>query len=86
MIGRLMPWTWWALLLNAVTGSVFVVARPARYFLNPVFGIKFSLLVPAVALAFVVHRLHVRDVIFYEMLTGELPVGRFPPPWEALVH
>ena len=24
MIGRLMPWAWWALLLNAVTGSVFV--------------------------------------------------------------
>ena len=66
MIGRLMPWTWWALLLNAVTGSVFVVARPARYFLNPVFGIKFSLLLPAVALAFVVHRLHVRNAGYWE--------------------
>ena len=56
MIGRLMPWTWWALLLNAVPGGIFVVARPARYFLNPVFGIKFSLLFPALVLAFVVHR------------------------------
>ena len=24
MIGRLMPWTWWALLLNAVPGGIFV--------------------------------------------------------------
>lgn len=61
MIGRLMPWTWWALLLNAATGGLFVAARPVRYFLNPVFGIKFSLLVPALVLAFVVHRLHVRE-------------------------
>ena len=57
MIHRLMPWTWWALLLNAVTGLLFVVARPNRYFFNPVVGWKFSMLVPAVALAFVVYRL-----------------------------
>ena len=46
MIRRLMPWTWWALSLNAVTGLLFVLARPNRYFYNPVAEWKFSMLVP----------------------------------------
>ena len=66
MIGRLMPWTWWALSLNLVTGLLFVVARPGRYFFNPVFGIKFALLVPAVVLAFVIHRLSIRKPGYWE--------------------
>jgi len=70
MIHRLMPWTWWALLLNAVTGLLFVVARPNRYFFNPVVGWKFSMLVPAVALAFVVHRLSTREAGYWERSSG----------------
>ncbi len=66
MIRRLMPWTWWALLLNAVTGLLFVVARPNRYFFNPVVGWKFSMLVPAVALAVIVHRLSTREAGYWE--------------------
>ncbi|TDI20819.1 MAG: hypothetical protein E2P06_14730 [Acidobacteria bacterium] len=66
MIRRLMPWTWWALLLNALTGLLFVVARPNRYFFNPVVGWKFSMLVPAVALAFVVYRLNKKDAGYWE--------------------
>ena len=70
MIRRLMPWTWWALLLNAVTGLLFVVARPNRYFFNPVVGWKFSMLVPAVALAFIVHRLNTREAGYWEQSSG----------------
>ena len=70
MIRRLMPWTWWALLGNAVTGLLFVVARPNRYFFNPVVGWKFSMLVPAVALAFVVHRLNTREAGYWEQSSG----------------
>lgn len=70
MIRRLMPWTWWALLLNAVTGLLFVVARPNRYFFNPVVGWKFSMLVPAVALAFVVHWLSTREAGYWERSSG----------------
>ena len=66
MIRRLMPWTWWALLLNAVTGLLFVVARPNRYFFNPVVGWKFSMLIPAVALAFVVYRLATQETGYWE--------------------
>jgi hypothetical protein len=44
MTRRLMPWTWWALPVLFVSGSVFVLARPMRYFVNPVFGWKFVFL------------------------------------------
>jgi hypothetical protein len=60
MARRLIPWTWWALLALALSGLVFVLARPRRYFSNPIFGIKFALLVPAIACAWLLHRLVMR--------------------------
>jgi hypothetical protein len=70
MIGRLMPWMWCALASNLVTGLLFVFARPGRYFFNPVFGIKFALLVPAVVLAVIVHRLGTREPGYWEASRG----------------
>jgi hypothetical protein len=61
MIRRLMPWMWGSLLLLLLSGAMFVLARPGRYFVNPVFGIKFALLLPAILLAVVQQRLH-RDM------------------------
>jgi uncharacterized membrane protein SirB2 len=58
MIRRLIPWTAVALVLLFISGSVFVVTRPARYFANPVFGIKVALIVPAIVISFVLARLH----------------------------
>ena len=58
MIRRLMPWTWWALLLLLLSGLVFVVARPRRYFVNIVFGIKFALLAIAVLSTLALQLLH----------------------------
>jgi len=51
LLGRLMPWMWWALSVLLLSGAMFVLARPARYFSNPVFGLKFALLLPAVLAA-----------------------------------
>ena len=48
---RAMPWLWCALPVMLLSGLPFVLARPHRYFTNPVFGLKFALLLPAVALA-----------------------------------
>ncbi len=76
MIRRLMPWTWWALSLNAVTGLLFVLARPNRYFYNPVAGWKFSMLLPAVILAFIVHRLSTREAGYWERSSGRRIVAR----------
>lgn len=61
MIRRLFPWTWAALGVNLVSGSLFVFARPARYFLNPIFGYKVMMLVPAFALVAFVHWLALRE-------------------------
>jgi hypothetical protein len=56
MLRRLMPWTWTALVLLLLSGSVFVLALPNRYLHNPVLGIKLSMLIPAVVLAVVFAR------------------------------
>jgi hypothetical protein len=50
MSRRLAPWTWGALPVLVASGLVFVLARPQRYFSNPMFGLKLALLVPALAL------------------------------------
>ena len=90
MIRRLMPWTWCALFLNAITGLLFVIARPGRYFYNPVFQIKFSLLVPAVILAFVVYRLNRRQAGDWEQsmsrrLTGKVIAALSLALWVGVV-
>ena len=66
MVKRLMPWTWWALLSNFLTGLPFVLARPGKYFFNPVFAWKITFLVPAVLLALTVHRLTSREDSYWE--------------------
>ena len=57
---RVMPWVWWTLPVMLLSGSMFVFARPRRYFTNPIFGLKFALLLPAIALAAVLHFVSVR--------------------------
>jgi hypothetical protein len=58
MMRRLMPWLWSALVLLFLSGSMFVIARPRRYFVNPIFGIKFALLFVSIALTVLLYRLH----------------------------
>ena len=76
MISRLYPWTWWALPVNAVTGLLFVIARPNRYLYNPVFGIKFSLLIPAVLLAYLVYRMNQKERGYWDSTYGRRISGR----------
>jgi hypothetical protein len=57
MIRRLMPWLWTALVSLVLSGLPFVIARPRRYLLNPVFGIKVALLTTALACSVLVARL-----------------------------
>jgi hypothetical protein len=56
MAKRCAPWTWAAIPVLLVSGGIFVLARPQRYFTNPVFGIKVALLLPALALAAFLYR------------------------------
>jgi hypothetical protein len=70
LIRRLMPWTWCALPLLAVSGSIFILARPASYFVNPIFRLKFSLLAPAIILAVIFQRATSKDADFWERTPG----------------
>jgi hypothetical protein len=56
MARRLMPWMWTALALLLASGLMFVIARPRRYLRNPVFGIKFALLLLAISCSVVLRR------------------------------
>jgi hypothetical protein len=66
LVRRLMPWTWWALPLLALSGVVFVCARPNRYLRNPVFGLKFAMLTPAIVLALVFQWGMGKDAAFWD--------------------
>lgn len=70
LVRRLMPWTWWALLFVALSGLTLFVARPGRYLVNPLFGAKFALLVPALILAAVFQRLINRNSVVPDSATA----------------
>jgi hypothetical protein len=76
LVRRLMPWTWWALPALAASGLVFICARPSRYLFNPVFGLKFAMLAPAVILAVVFQRGSIRDGQFWERSRGRRAAAR----------
>lgn len=76
LVRRLMPWTWWALPVLAVSGLVSVCARPARYLFNPVFGLKFAMLAPAIVLAVVFQRGSAKDASFWEQSRGRRASAR----------
>ena len=76
LVRRLMPWTWWALPVLAVSGLVFVCSQPTRYLSNPVFGLKFAMLVPAIILAVVFQRGNTRDAGFWEQSRGRSASAR----------
>jgi|TARA_B110000971_G_scaffold50659_1_gene51154 hypothetical protein len=69
---RVMPWVWWALASNLVSGAFFLFARPYRYFNNPVFGWKVSFLIPAVVLTLVFYWMQKRQTGYWEQDTKHL--------------
>ena len=76
MIQRLMPWTAWSLLVSLASGMVFVIARPGKYFFNPLFGLKFAFLFSAVVLGLVVYRRSKKEVGYWEASAGRRGVVR----------
>ncbi len=51
-----MPWIWNALKVLAATGTILIIAEPARELTNASFWLKMSLLVVGIALTFLVQR------------------------------
>jgi hypothetical protein len=70
LVRRVMPWMWWALPVQAVSGLVLVLARPLRYAVNPVFGLKFTVMIPAILLAAIFHLASIKDPYFWERSPG----------------
>lgn len=66
---RLMPWFWIALIVNAISGSLFIFALPGRYFNNPVFIWKFAFLIPAIILAGIFHAMSKTQEKFWSSST-----------------
>ncbi len=62
-----------ALLLALLTGLLFVLARPDRYFYNPIAGIKAAALILAVCLSgglYLHHRYFGRSILLARVLAG----------------
>jgi hypothetical protein len=70
---RLLPWLWCALPMMLLSGLPFVLARPQRYFSNPIFGWKFALLLPAIALAALLHLIAIRKPDYWQ--AGRIPAA-----------
>lgn len=76
LTSRLLPWTWAALPTLFVSGIVFVLARPQRYAINPVFRIKFMLLVPAILLTLAFHLISIKDRDFWSSSASRQTLGK----------
>jgi hypothetical protein len=76
MTKRVMPWLWWALASNFVSGAFFLFARPNRYFNNPVFGWKMSFLLPAITLTLIFHLLSKQQENYWELNSRRLWTAR----------
>jgi hypothetical protein len=76
LVGRVMPWLWWALPVQAISGLTLILARPLRYAINPVFGLKFTMLAPAVLLAAIFHLGYRSDPYFWERSSGHRASAR----------
>lgn len=65
MAQRLRYWALAGVLGVFSSGVWFVLARPSRYFNNPVFQIKFALLLPALLCSFWIFRIALRKPSFW---------------------
>lgn len=76
MVLRLRYWTLGGVLFSFFSGVWFVLARPNRYFFNPVFQIKFSLLIPALLLTFFFYWVTLREENYWSETIRRRIVGR----------
>lgn len=73
---RLQVWTWGGLLGVFSSGIWFVLARPERYFSNPVFQIKIALLLCAIATSAALYRLNLREPDYWQASRQRALIGK----------
>ncbi len=76
MVVRLRYWTLGGVVFAFLSGIWFVLARPNRYFFNPVFQIKFSLLAPALLLTFIFYHLTSQSENYWSSTMRHKVIGK----------
>lgn len=76
MVARLRYWTFGGVVVAFLSGIWFVLARPNRYFFNPVFQIKFFLLACALILTFIFYHLTSRSENYWTETTRRNVIGK----------
>jgi hypothetical protein len=71
-----MPWIWNALKVLATTGTILIIAEPARELTNAAFWLKMSLLVVGIALTILVQRGAGKDEDYWESSASRRRVAR----------
>ena len=61
---RFLPLVWWPLLVLLATGTIMIIAEPARSLKNPAFQIKMLLLIGALSVTWLLQFLHRRNAAF----------------------
>ena len=85
MLQRLLPWTWSALVVLLFSGAVFVIARPDRYFFNPIAQWKFALIIPAIALGALLYIPNRRCFGYWTQTPAHLTVARLVSVFSILI-
>ena len=67
---RFLPLVWWPLLVLLGTGTIMIIAEPARSLKNPAFQLKMCLLIAALIVTWVFQFLQRRDNRFGELNSG----------------
>lgn len=61
---RFLPLVWWPLLVLLATGTIMIIAEPARSLKNPAFQLKMGLLMAALIVSWLLQFLHRRNAAF----------------------
>lgn len=87
---RLLPWAWGAIAVLAMSGSLLIVAEPARCLQNVAFWVKMVMLISALTTTWVLHSGIRRAFAFWEFsqrrrLTAKIIAGASMLLWSGVV-
>jgi hypothetical protein len=88
--GRFLPFIWWPLPVLLATGSLLIIAEPARSLENPVFILKMGLLLAAAGITLACQIPLRRDAAFWELSAARRRAGQLVacasiPLWFAII-
>ena len=87
---RFLPFIWWPLLMLLATGTILIVAEPARALENPVFLLKMGLLIAAAGVTLACQLPIRSNAAFWEQSprirrAGQLIASTSIPLWIAII-